>query len=119
MWSLQVLHIPNHGAGVLGRSGSSVSRSQHQAATEGGQQVSGRRSCPLVVDYDHAFAELVRLALTDAGIEVVIASNGSAATDALRAESFDLILLDIRMPVMDGWTFAGEYQSTPEPRPPI
>ncbi len=56
----------------------------------------------LVVDDDHDIAELVQLALSDEGYEVVIASNGSAALQATLATPFDLILLDLRMPVMDG-----------------
>lgn len=73
----------------------------------------------LVVDDDHDIAELVRLALTDEGYEVVVASNGSAALLAIETTPFDLILLDMRMPVMDGWEFARAYQARPAPRPPI
>lgn len=73
----------------------------------------------LVVDDDHDIAELVRLALTDEGYEVVIASNGSAALQEAQASHFDLILLDMRMPVMDGWEFARAYQAKPAPRAPI
>jgi len=73
----------------------------------------------LVVDDDHDIAELVRLALTDEGYEVVVASNGSAALLAMETTPFDLILLDMRMPVMDGWEFARAFQARPEPRAPI
>ena len=73
----------------------------------------------LVVDDDHDIAELVRLALTDEGYDVVIASNGSVALHAMRTEPFDLILLDMRMPVMDGWEFAREYHALPAPRAPV
>jgi two-component system chemotaxis response regulator CheY len=81
--------------------------------------VERRRIRTLVVDDDHDIAELVRLALTDEGYEVVIASNGSAALAAIEAAPFDLILLDMRMPVMDGWEFARTYRSRPEPRTPV
>ena len=73
----------------------------------------------LVVDDDHDIAELVRLALTDEGYEVVIASNGSSALQATLETAFDLILLDMRMPVMDGWEFAREYRSRAGPRAPV
>lgn len=73
----------------------------------------------LVVDDDHDIAELVQLALSDEGYEVVIASNGSAALQATLATPFDLILLDLRMPVMDGWEFARAYRARPEPRAPV
>ena len=79
----------------------------------------GRRIRALVVDDDHDIAELVRLALTDEGCEVVVTSNGSAALAETQASSFDLILLDMRMPIMDGWEFARAYQNQPEPRAPV
>lgn len=78
-----------------------------------------RRRRTLVVDDDRDIAELVRLALTDEGYDVVVATNGSAALEALLAAPFDLILLDMRMPVMDGWEFAQAYQATAEPRAPV
>ena len=71
------------------------------------------------MDDDLDIAELVRLALTDEGHEVVIASDGSTALEQALATPFDLILLDMRMPVMDGWEFARAYQATPEPRAPV
>ena len=79
----------------------------------------GRRIRALVVDDDFDIAELVRLALTDEGHEVVIAVNGSAALQQALETPFDLILLDMRMPVMDGWEFARAYQAMPEPRAPV
>ena len=78
-----------------------------------------RRIRALVVDDDHDIAELVRLALADEGHEVVVASNGSSALAEAQSTLFDLILLDMRMPVMDGWEFARVYQSMPEPRAPV
>ncbi len=40
--------------------------------------------------------------LTDLGIDVSIASNGRECVDRVHAEAFDLVLMDIQMPVMDG-----------------
>jgi DNA-binding response OmpR family regulator len=62
---------------------------------------------------------MVRLALTDEGYEVTLASNGSEALDASVDGPFDIILLDMRMPVMDGWSFAEEYRNRPGPRVPV
>ena len=50
----------------------------------------GRRIRALVVDDDFDIAELVRLALTDEGHEVVIASIGSAALEEALAKPFSL-----------------------------
>ena len=41
--------------------------------------------------------------LEDVGIEVTIANNGKEALDRLAMQNFDLILLDLQMPVMDGF----------------
>ena len=42
--------------------------------------------------------------LEDVGISVVTADNGQAANDCLQNQDFDLVLMDIQMPVMDGYT---------------
>ena len=73
----------------------------------------------LVVDDDHDIAEMVRMALTDEGYEVVLASNGEVALTASQLHLFDIILLDMRMPVMDGWTFARTYRALPGPHAPM
>jgi CheY-like chemotaxis protein len=44
--------------------------------------------------------------LSDHGAEVVIAENGQIAVDLAAKEAFDLILMDMQMPVMDGYTAA-------------
>lgn len=66
----------------------------------------GRANMPkkaLVVEDDGNIAELLRLYLEKDGFEVVIASDGgSGVSYALDLEP-DLILLDIMLPVLDGW----------------
>ena len=56
----------------------------------------------LVVDDDESIRQIVRLCLTDEGFEVHEAANGQAALDILGEFQPDLILLDLRMPVMEG-----------------
>src|SRR5262245_21035427 len=75
--------------------------------------VTGRPIRVLVVDDDTDIGEMVRLALTDEGYEVVFVQNGAEALDASQSGPFDVILLDMRMPVMDGWAFAREYRARP------
>ena len=66
----------------------------------------------LVVDDDPAIRSLLQAALTDEGHEVRTAVNGAAALDVLRTYSADVILLDVNMPVMDGFTFAERYRES-------
>ena len=57
----------------------------------------------LVVDDEKNICELIRLYLEKEGYTVVMAYNGSDAVELQRTGDFSLILLDIMMPVMDGW----------------
>jgi two-component system chemotaxis response regulator CheY len=79
--------------------------------------VSGRSI--LVVDDDESIRQFVEMALTDEGYDVVTAADGLAALAVIARATPDLILLDMRMPVMDGWSFAAAYRGTPRPHAPI
>jgi CheY-like chemotaxis protein len=59
----------------------------------------------LVVEDDDAIRELVSDVLRDDGYEVREATNGAEALGRIKDERPDLIVLDLMMPVMDGWTF--------------
>jgi CheY-like chemotaxis protein len=56
----------------------------------------------LVVDDDAAVQTMVRLLLERAGHSVIAASDGRAGLAAFESGRFDLLLLDIFMPAMDG-----------------
>jgi PAS domain S-box-containing protein len=58
----------------------------------------------LLVEDNATNRELATELLTDLGIEVTIAVNGQEGVDRIAAEPFDLVLMDIQMPVMDGLT---------------
>jgi CheY-like chemotaxis protein len=73
----------------------------------------------LVVEDDDGIRDLVDLVLTSAGYEVLTASDGAAALQVVGTVHPDLVLLDMRMPVMDGWEFARRYRAGPEPHAPI
>jgi two-component system chemotaxis response regulator CheY len=60
----------------------------------------------LVVDDDASIRELLSTALEDDGYEVVPAMNGQDALAVCDRWRPDVIVLDLMMPVMDGWTFA-------------
>jgi two-component system OmpR family response regulator len=57
----------------------------------------------LVVDDQEDIREMARLVLTGAGYEVATASSGREALRLAREAPFDLMLLDINMPDLDGW----------------
>ena len=73
----------------------------------------------LVVEDDENIRELVDVILSGAGYEVVTAPDGAAALQAVGSARPDLVLLDMRMPIMDGWEFARQYRARPEPPAPI
>ena len=73
----------------------------------------------LIVDDDESIRQIVRLCLSDEGYEVCEAAHGVAALEAIETFRPNLILLDLRMPVMDGWEFARRYEMLPGPHAPI
>jgi CheY-like chemotaxis protein/anti-sigma regulatory factor (Ser/Thr protein kinase) len=58
----------------------------------------------LVVDDGAENRELVRLVLEGAGLQVVEAENGAVALERVASEQPALVLMDVQMPVMDGYT---------------
>ena len=58
----------------------------------------------LVVDDGAENRELVRLVLESAGLTVLEACDGAVALDVVEREAPDLVLMDVNMPVMDGYT---------------
>jgi len=56
----------------------------------------------LIVEDEQNLRDLYEEDLVDAGYEVAKASNGKEAIELVRNGSFDLIIMDIRMPEMDG-----------------
>jgi CheY-like chemotaxis protein len=73
----------------------------------------------LVVDDDTSIRSFVEMALDSVGYAVSTAANGAQALEVTDQVQPDLILLDMRMPVMDGWTFARTYRAQAGPHAPI
>jgi DNA-binding response OmpR family regulator len=61
-----------------------------------------------VIDDEHAIRLVCRVNLIAAGIEVLEASDGQAGIELALNELPDLVLLDVMMPDIDGWTVARE-----------
>ena len=64
----------------------------------------------LVVDDDPEILAMLRDFLESEGLVVRTAANGAEALDALDEVAPSLILLDMRMPVVDGWAFAERFR---------
>src|SRR4051794_21088666 len=73
----------------------------------------------LLVDDDESIRQVVSIFLSDEGYAIGQAGNGQAALDLLDEFRPDMILLDLRMPVMDGWEFVRVYRTLPGPHVPI
>ena len=73
----------------------------------------------LVVDDDQDLLNLVALVLETDGFKVQTAADGRAGLAAVELGMPDLILLDMKMPVMNGWEFASEYHARYNGQAPI
>jgi two-component system chemotaxis response regulator CheY len=73
----------------------------------------------LTVDDSVSLRRLVASTLAQAGHEVVEAANGAEALEVAKKQSFNLVISDLNMPIMDGLTFIknmraiGAYKFTP------
>lgn len=67
----------------------------------------------LVVDDDPRNRELLRRWLERLGCRVAVAEHGRQALEMLAANPFDLVLLDVLMPEMDGYETLGRLKSEP------
>jgi CheY-like chemotaxis protein len=72
--------------------------------------MSGRHVNVLVVDDQEAIRDTLQTALDDEGFTVECAANGREALDILERWKPCVILLDLMMPVMDGWAFRAEQK---------
>ena len=73
-----------------------------QARVEPGEILASRAPRILCVDDNPANLLLVQTLLEDMGAKVLAVDSGYAAVDAFKAEAFDLVLMDVQMPGMDG-----------------
>jgi CheY-like chemotaxis protein len=65
----------------------------------------------LLVEDNEMNRDMLSRRLIKRGYDLVIAVDGQAGVDAARSDPPDLILLDMSLPVMDGWTAAGHLKS--------
>ena len=73
----------------------------------------------LIVEDNEINAEVVKVMLEGAGYQIVIATDGEKALQACIFEQYDLILMDMHMPVMDGITATKKLRMEMHFTPPI
>jgi signal transduction histidine kinase/CheY-like chemotaxis protein len=72
---------------------------------------SARRALNILVAEDNPINQTVaRRMLEKAGHRIVVAANGQLAVDALSIEHFDVVFMDVQMPVMDGFEAVAEIR---------
>lgn len=72
----------------------------------------------LIVEDDPDLLVVLRVNLTAAGIDAILAGDGSTAVDRIRREKPDAVILDVMLPGIDGWQVLEELHSTGE-HPPV
>src|SRR5882762_4280920 len=70
----------------------------------------------LVIDDDKTIVDLLQALLTHRGHDVCMAMDGKAGLAMAKEEKPDLIILDVMMPVMDGFTVSGLLFQDPSMR---
>lgn len=82
---------------------------------ERGNGIPHARARVLVVDDDDAVCELLRQALSEHGFAVATVPHGAAALELVRHHQPAVMLVDLRMPIMDGWSFVEQYKRVVQP----
>jgi two-component system, chemotaxis family, chemotaxis protein CheY len=70
----------------------------------------------LIVDDSISMRKMVAFTLEECGFVIAEAENGAEALKTIAAAKFDLILVDVNMPEMDGITFVRAARALPEYR---
>lgn len=65
----------------------------------------------MVIDDDTAVTDLLSVLLRSHGFEVQVTNNSTEGLNFVRDEEFDLVILDLMMPEMDGWEICKEVRT--------
>jgi two-component system, OmpR family, copper resistance phosphate regulon response regulator CusR len=72
----------------------------------------------LIAEDEHRLAAFIEKGLKKSGFDSIVAGDGMQALKAIQRESVDLLLLDLGLPIKDGWEVLREARST-HPNLPI
>jgi two-component system cell cycle response regulator DivK len=68
----------------------------------------------LLVEDNELNRDMLSRRLSRAGFEVLLAEDGSRALERIEAERPSLVLLDMNLPVIDGWTVCETVRANPD-----
>ena len=77
-----------------------------------------KRGCILVVEEEQAVREVLLKMLLSLGYQLTVADSGEEGLDQFQNGSYDLVLTDLTMSAMDGWTLASHIKDK-SPNTPI
>jgi len=89
---------------ALGKAGPEISRGGLKRAQEGEALEDIRGADVLLAEDNEINQQVAKEILEGAGLVVAVANNGQEAVNALKEINYDVVLMDIQMPVMDGYT---------------
>ena len=87
--------------------------SEHPSEHHGAEKTTAKdlsKLSVLVAEDSQINQKVIRMMLKKLGLDPVIVSNGLEAVKAFKAEFYDLVLLDIHMPIMDGYTASNQIR---------
>ncbi len=112
------LRLPQDNSWEEGRARPVIARGTHLPEPQSVVSVSdASQALILVVDDNEMNRDVLSRRLERQGYAVAMAENGRQAMDAVRAQAFDLVLLDIMMPEMDGYAVLRQLKADETLRP--
>jgi CheY-like chemotaxis protein len=99
------------GVGSAFHVGMPFERTVAGASTGKGEHVDGRQSVVVIIDDDRATLELLTAYLVGTGVQVVRAHDGIEGLEEIRRRRPVAVVLDIRLPGIDGWAVLDALRS--------
>jgi len=81
---------------------------RHEKEAEALKHIRG--ACVLLVEDNEINQQVAKEILEGAGLNVTLANNGQEAVNAVKENEYDAVLMDVQMPVMDGYTATREIR---------